>query len=51
MIARALFDHPEQVLEKEINNETIPIFELSVANIDLGEIVGKMENCRCNPSH
>ena len=40
-IARALVDHPEQVSVKVIEDETMTIFELSVAKIDVGKIIGK----------
>ena len=40
-IAKSLVDHPEQVSVGVIENETTTIFELSVAMIDLGKIIGK----------
>ena len=40
-IARALVDHPEQVSVKVIENENMTIFELSVAKMDVGKIIGK----------
>jgi len=40
-IAQSLVDHPEQVSVGVIENETTTIFELSVAMVDLGKIIGK----------
>jgi len=40
-IAQSLVDHPEQVSLEVKESETTTIFELSVAKIDLGKIIGK----------
>ena len=40
-VAKALVDHPEQVSVKVIEDENMTIFELSVAKMDVGKIIGK----------
>ena len=40
-IAKALVDHPEQVVVNEIEGEKTSILELSVAEDDLGKVIGK----------
>jgi len=41
LIAKALVDHPEQVSVEVKESEATTIFELSVAKVDLGKIIGK----------
>lgn len=40
-IARALVDKPEDVSVVEVDGEKTTIFELRVANSDLGKVIGK----------
>jgi hypothetical protein len=40
-IAKALVDHPEQVSVNEVDGEKTTILELSVAEDDLGKVIGK----------
>ncbi len=40
-IAKALVDNPEQVEVSKIDGEKSTIWELKVANEDLGKIIGK----------
>lgn len=40
-IAKSLVDHPEQVNVNEVEGEKTTILELSVAEDDLGKIIGK----------
>ncbi|MBC7288907.1 MAG: KH domain-containing protein [Armatimonadetes bacterium] len=40
-IARALVDNPDQVRVRQIEGETVIIFEVSVARDDLGKIIGR----------
>lgn len=40
-IAKSLVDHPEQVSINEIEGERTTILELSVAEDDLGKVIGK----------
>ena len=40
-IARALVDNPEEVRVRQIEGETVIIFEVSVAPEDLGKIIGR----------
>lgn len=40
-IARALVDVPDQVVVKEISGEQTTVFELRVADGDLGKVIGK----------
>lgn len=41
MIARALVDQPENVEVKEVAGESTVVFELRVAQPDLGKVIGK----------
>ena len=41
IIARELVDYPEQVSVEVKESESTTIFELSVAKVDLGKIIGK----------
>ena len=40
-IARSLVDHPEQVKVTQVEGEQSVIFELQVAQDDMGKIIGK----------
>lgn len=40
-LAKALVDHPEKVSVNEVEGEKTTILELSVAEDDLGKIIGK----------
>ena len=40
-IARALVDNPDEVRVRQIEGETVIIFEVSVAPEDLGKIIGR----------
>jgi len=40
-IAKALVDHPDQVLVSEIEGEQTSVIELKVAKEDLGKVIGK----------
>jgi predicted RNA-binding protein YlqC (UPF0109 family) len=40
-IARALVDHPEQVMVSEIEGNQTSVLELKVAKEDLGKVIGK----------
>lgn len=40
-IAKALVDHPDQVRVNEIATEKSVVYELSVAEADMGKIIGK----------
>ncbi len=40
-MARALVDSPEEVSVKEVEGEKTTVFELRVANTDLGKVIGK----------
>jgi uncharacterized protein len=40
-IAKALVDHPEKVEIKEISGEKTVIYEMRVAQSDLGKVIGK----------
>lgn len=40
-IAKALVDHPDQVLVSEINGDQTSVLELKVAKDDLGKVIGK----------
>jgi len=40
-MARALVDKPEEVVVNEIDGEKTTIYELKVASIDLGKVIGK----------
>jgi hypothetical protein len=41
LIAKALVDHPEEVSVSEVFGEQTTILELSVAQDDLGKVIGK----------
>jgi predicted RNA-binding protein YlqC (UPF0109 family) len=41
MIAKALVDHPEEVVVKPIEGEQSTVLELRVAASDLGKVIGK----------
>ena len=41
MIAKALVDNPEQVTVAEVEGERTTVFELRVAQSDLGKVIGK----------
>ena len=41
MIAKALVDHPEEVVVKAIEGEQSTVLELRVAANDLGKVIGK----------
>jgi predicted RNA-binding protein YlqC (UPF0109 family) len=40
-IAKALVDNPDQVTVKQIDGDHTSVFELSVAQSDLGKVIGK----------
>jgi predicted RNA-binding protein YlqC (UPF0109 family) len=40
-IAESLVDHPDEVKIKELEGERVTILELSVAEEDLGKVIGK----------
>jgi predicted RNA-binding protein YlqC (UPF0109 family) len=40
-MARALVDRPEEVSVKEVDGEKTTVFELRVAQSDLGKVIGK----------
>jgi uncharacterized protein len=40
-IAKSLVDHPEDVTVSEVEGEQTTIFELKVAQNDIGKIIGK----------
>ncbi len=41
IIAKALVDHPEQVVVNEVEGEQSVILELKVADDDMGKVIGK----------
>lgn len=41
VIAKALVQNPEQVSVKETVNDTITVYELHVAQDDMGKVIGK----------
>ncbi|MDD3114568.1 MAG: KH domain-containing protein [Anaerovibrio sp.] len=41
IIARSLVDNPEQVVVEEKQDEDIVLFELHVAEEDMGKVIGK----------
>ena len=43
LIAKALVDHPEEVSVSEVFGEQTTILELSVAQDDLGKVIGKQD--------
>lgn len=40
-IAKALVDHPEDVVVKEVEGEQTTVLELRVRNEDLGKVIGR----------
>lgn len=40
-MAKALVDKPEEVVVSEVEGERTTVFELRVAQIDLGKVIGK----------
>jgi predicted RNA-binding protein YlqC (UPF0109 family) len=44
LMAKALVDKPEEVAVAEVDGEITAIFELRVANSDIGKVVGKKGN-------
>ena len=41
VIAKALVDHPEEVVVTETDNEKAIVLELRVAQSDMGKVIGK----------
>nr|MBO6294904.1 KH domain-containing protein [Schwartzia sp. (in: firmicutes)] len=41
IIAKALVDHPDQVVVEEKDEERMTVFELHVAQEDMGKVIGK----------
>ncbi len=41
LMAKSLVDNPEEVVVTEIGGEKTTLFELRVATIDIGKVVGK----------
>ena len=41
IIARSLVDHPDQIEKKEKEEDGIVLFELHVADEDMGKVIGK----------
>lgn len=41
LVARALVDHPDEVVVTEVEGEQSTVFELRVARGDLGKVIGK----------
>jgi predicted RNA-binding protein YlqC (UPF0109 family) len=41
IIAKALVDHPDQVVVEEKDGERMTVFELHVAQEDMGKVIGK----------
>jgi predicted RNA-binding protein YlqC (UPF0109 family) len=44
LMAKSLVDKPEEVAVTEVEGERTTIFELRVANSDIGKVVGKQGN-------
>ena len=42
-IAKSLVDHPEAVVVEEKVDEDVVVFELHVAQDDMGKVIGKQE--------
>lgn len=40
-IAKALVDHPDRVVVREVDEETMTVLELRVAQEDLGKVIGR----------
>jgi len=47
MIAKALVDSPDEVVVGEIAGEQTTVFELKVAQSDLGKVIGKKGRTAC----
>ena len=41
IIAKALVDHPEEVVVEEKDDDRMTVFELHVAQEDMGKVIGK----------
>ena len=41
IIARSLVDHPESVIVEEKDEDRMTVFELHVAQEDMGKVIGK----------
>jgi predicted RNA-binding protein YlqC (UPF0109 family) len=41
LVARALVDHPDEVVVTEVEGEQSTVYELRVARGDLGKVIGK----------
>ena len=41
IVARALVDHPDQVVVRELHHDHHPRIELTVAQGDIGKVIGK----------
>jgi predicted RNA-binding protein YlqC (UPF0109 family) len=41
LVARALVDHPDEVIVTEVEGEQSTVYELRVAHGDLGKVIGK----------
>ena len=41
IIVKALVDHPDQVVVEEKDEERMTVFELHVAQEDMGKVIGK----------
>ena len=41
VIAKALVDHPDEVVVTESDNDGIDVIELHVASSDMGKVIGK----------
>jgi predicted RNA-binding protein YlqC (UPF0109 family) len=41
LVARALVDHPDEVVVTEVDGEQSTVYELRVARGDLGKVIGK----------
>ena len=41
IIARSLVDHPESVVVEEKDEDRLTVFELHVAQEDMGKVIGK----------
>ncbi|MGK4004154.1 KH domain-containing protein [Sorangium sp. So ce1036] len=41
LVARALVDHPDRVIVREVAGDRFPRIELTVAREDIGKVIGK----------
>lgn len=41
LVARALVDHPDRVVVREVAGDRFPRIELTVAREDIGKVIGK----------